>query len=120
MSSSSTVTSDLVVGDERIVDVGVIAHGGHNIAHTDGATVFVRHAIAGERVRIRVTSASKKAIRADAIEILDPSPDRVTPPCRYAGPGGCGGCDFQHMTLDAQRRVKATVIRDALRRFAGD
>ncbi|MBO0838360.1 MAG: class I SAM-dependent RNA methyltransferase, partial [Actinobacteria bacterium] len=47
------------------------------------------------------------------------SPDRVTPPCRYAGPGGCGGCDWQHASLEAQRRLKAAVIRQQLSRIAG-
>lgn len=114
-----TDAASLQVGDECVVDIGPIAHGGHHIAHTDGATVFVRHAITGERARVRITSASRKIVRADAVEILEPSQNRVPPPCRYAHPDGCGGCDFQHVGLPAQREMKATVIHDALKRFAG-
>ncbi|HEX5293302.1 MAG TPA: hypothetical protein VFX25_30890, partial [Streptosporangiaceae bacterium] len=57
--------------------------------------------------------------RADAVEVRRASPDRVLPRCRYARPGGCGGCDWQHATLHAQRDLKAAVIRQQLRRLAG-
>ncbi len=66
---------------------------------------------------MRVTDVNRKIVRADAIEIMTPSGDRVTPPCRWSGPGACGGCDFQHVELGAQRRLKEQVLADALRRF---
>ncbi len=81
--------------------------------------MFVRHALPGERVIAEVTEESAKFLRADAVKILDPSPDRVVPPCPYAGPGRCGGCDWQHATLDAQRRLKAQVVAEQLQRLAG-
>ena len=81
--------------------------------------VFVRHALPGERVRAVVTSATARFARADAVEILVPAPGRVSPPCPYAGPGGCGGCDWQHASLPVQRDLKARVIADQLRRLAG-
>ncbi len=84
-----------------------------------GKVVFVRHALPGERVRARVTSSTARFARADAIEVLDASPDRVEPPCRYARPGGCGGCDLQHASPAAQRAIKAEVISQQLRRIAG-
>ena len=117
MSQSAANGAALSVGDERVVDIGTIAHGGHFIAHADGRTLFVRHAITGERARVRVTEVSSKVVRADAIEILEASPDRVPAPCPWAHPGGCGGCDFQHIALAAQRELKARVLTDALRRF---
>jgi tRNA/tmRNA/rRNA uracil-C5-methylase (TrmA/RlmC/RlmD family) len=84
-----------------------------------GKVVFVRHALPGERVRARVTSGTARFARADAIEVLDASPGRVEPPCRYAHPGGCGGCDLQHASPAAQRAIKAQVISEQLRRIAG-
>ena len=81
--------------------------------------VFVRHALPGERVRVVVTGEAKGFLRADAVEVLDASPDRVDPPCPWAGPGRCGGCDWQHATLDAQRRMKASLVEEQLRRLAG-
>ncbi len=107
------------VGDQAIVDIGSVAHGGHFIAHLSGHTVFVRHALPGERARIVITDVASKIVRADAIEILDASPDRVGSPCAWARPGGCGGCDFQHVERSAQLVLKAQVVRDALARHAG-
>ncbi|MFI9554364.1 class I SAM-dependent RNA methyltransferase [Nonomuraea endophytica] len=99
--------------------VGPVAHGGWCVARHDGRVVFVRHALPGERVRARVTEETTRFLRADAVEILQASPDRVVPPCPYAGPGRCGGCDWQHVTLEAQRAMKADVVAEQLRRLAG-
>lgn len=108
------MTDGPAVGDEHIVDVGPLAHGGHCIAHAAGRTVFVRHTWPGERVRIRVTEASRRMVRADAVEVIEPSPDRIEPACRYAG--RCGGCDFQHVTPVAQRRELGRALSDVFSR----
>jgi len=101
------------------LEVGDIAGGGGCVGHApDGRVVFVRHSLPGERVVAHVTSSTSSFIRADATEVIRPSPDRVTPPCPYAGPGRCGGCDFQHVAPAAQRRLKAFRIADQLRRVA--
>ncbi|MET7327922.1 class I SAM-dependent RNA methyltransferase [Nonomuraea sp. NPDC005650] len=99
--------------------VGPVAHGGWCVARHEGRVVFVRHALPGERVIADVTEETARFLRADAVEILEPSPDRVVPPCPYAGPGRCGGCDWQHATLEAQRRLKAQVVAEQLKRLAG-
>ncbi|GAA3429826.1 class I SAM-dependent RNA methyltransferase [Streptosporangium sandarakinum] len=99
--------------------VGPVAHGGWCVARHDGRVVFVRHALPGERVMAEVTEETTRFLRADAVEILQPSPDRVTPPCPFAGPGLCGGCDWQHASLDAQRLLKTEVVAEQLRRLAG-
>ncbi len=99
-----------------------MAAGGSCVARTDeGQVVFVRHALPGERVRAVVTegTAGSRYLRADAVEVLVASPDRVRPPCPYAGPGRCGGCDWQHAGRAAQRALKAAVVREQLRRLAG-
>lgn len=57
--------------------------------------------------------------RGDAVEVVTAAPDRVEPPCPVAGPGGCGGCDFQHITVARQRRLKAEVLAEQFRRLAG-
>jgi tRNA/tmRNA/rRNA uracil-C5-methylase (TrmA/RlmC/RlmD family) len=81
--------------------------------------IFVRHALPGERVRVVITQVTSKFARADAVQILNPSADRVQPPCPHARPGGCGGCDWQHASLPAQRALKAAIVRQQLRRIAG-
>jgi tRNA/tmRNA/rRNA uracil-C5-methylase (TrmA/RlmC/RlmD family) len=108
-------------GDLLHLTAGEVVHGGWCVARMDdtGWVVFVRHCLPGERVGALVTQVTSHFARADAVEILDPSPDRVPPPCPYAGPGRCGGCDWQHASLPAQRRLKAAVVRQQLSRLAG-
>jgi tRNA/tmRNA/rRNA uracil-C5-methylase (TrmA/RlmC/RlmD family) len=102
------------------LDVGAVAHGGHCVARDPhGRVVFVRHALPGERVRALVTEVRRTFLRADAVQIIVASPDRVTPPCAWAGPDRCGGCDFQHVSPAAQRELKAAVVREQLTRLAG-
>jgi tRNA/tmRNA/rRNA uracil-C5-methylase (TrmA/RlmC/RlmD family) len=101
------------------LEVGPVAHGGFCVARHAGQVVFVRHALPGERVRARVTEERKGFLRADAVEILLASPDRVAPPCPFAGPGACGGCDWQHASWEAQRRLKAQVLAEQLHRLGG-
>src|SRR5690606_2988256 len=96
-----------------------VAHGGWCVGRDAGQVVFVRHALPGELVRALVTEETKRFLRADAVEVLEPSPDRVEPPCPFSGPGKCGGCDWQHASLDAQRRIKARVVAEQLNRIAG-
>ncbi len=108
----------------QVVDLdlkaGEVAHGGWCVARPEeGPVVFVRHALPGERVRARVTEVTARLARAEAVQVLEESPDRVEPPCRHAHPAGCGGCDWQHATLPAQRALKAAVVRQQLRRLAG-
>lgn len=104
-----------------VVQIGSVAHGGSCVARHEGRAVFVRHALPGETVRIRVTEGGEddRFWRADAIEIIEASADRVVAPCPYAAPGGCGGCDWQHAAPAAQRRMKAAVVTEQLSRLAG-
>lgn len=102
------------------VRVDRVAHGGHCVARHEGRVVFVRHALPGESVVALVTEdAGGSFCRADAVEVLDAAPDRVPAPCPYAGPGRCGGCDWQHASPAAQRELKAAVVREQLARLAG-
>jgi tRNA/tmRNA/rRNA uracil-C5-methylase (TrmA/RlmC/RlmD family) len=99
--------------------VGAPAHGGHCVARDpDGRVVFVRHALPGELVRAQITEQAGSFWRADAVDVLEPSLDRVTPPCPHAGPGRCGGCDWQHASGAAQREIKAAVVREQFARLA--
>jgi tRNA/tmRNA/rRNA uracil-C5-methylase (TrmA/RlmC/RlmD family) len=108
-------------GQRFEVTVGPVAHGGFCVARHDGQVVFVRHALPGERVVVAVTegAAGDRFLRADAVEVLTAVPGRVRPPCPLAGPGRCGGCDWQHADLATQRELKAAVVGEQLRRLAG-
>lgn len=105
--------------DRVELTVGPVAHGGHCVARLAGQVVFVRHALPGERVIAEITEVRRDFLRADAVRVLEPSPHRVAPPCRYARPGRCGGCDLQHVAPEAQRDWKATVVREQLHRLGG-
>ncbi len=112
------------MGERFEAEVGPVAHGGHCIVRLpepEARVVFLRHAVPGERVVLEITEGTEgdRFWRADAVEVLSASPDRVTPPCPYAGPGRCGGCDFQHVRLERQRELKTEVVREQLSRLAG-
>lgn len=97
-----------------------MAHGGEAVARLDGRVVFVRDALPGESVVAEVTAAPAhgRFLRARAVDIVAPSADRVAPPCRYAR--RCGGCDWQHIALPAQRRLKGTIVAEQLTRIGGE
>ena len=110
------------VGERFEAEVGPVAHGGHCVARLpepESRVVFVRHAIPGERVVVEITEGTDgdRFWRVDAVSVLSASPDRVEAPCPYAGPGLCGGCDFQHVAVPAQRGLKTAVVREQLVRL---
>jgi tRNA/tmRNA/rRNA uracil-C5-methylase (TrmA/RlmC/RlmD family) len=109
------------VGTRLAVEVGSVAHGGHCVARHEGQVIFVRHALPGEQVEVVVTEVGPKNryLRADAVRVISPSPNRVQPRCPASGPGGCGGCDWQHVSLPAQRQLKTEVVREQMRRLGG-
>lgn len=101
------------------VTVERMAHGGSAVGRIDGQVVFVRGAIPGETVRAEVVRTGRRGrfLEADTVEVLEPSPDRVRPPCRLADV--CGGCDWQHIAVPRQRQLKAEVLADQLNRLGG-
>ena len=112
------VVTGLRTGEEIDVRIESVAHGGSCVARHEGRVVFVRGTIPGERVIARITDAPGhgRFARALAVRIIEPSTDRVDPPCRYTG--ACGGCDWQHVRLERQREFKAAVVREQLERLA--
>jgi len=116
MSSPKRVT--LEVGQRFNVTIEKVAHGGHFIARHEGAVIFVRHGIPGEEAEIVITSVGSSFNRGDVVAVLTPSADRVSPPCRYAHREGCGGCDFQHISIPRQRSLKSDVIAEQFSRIA--
>ncbi len=103
-----------------VVEVGAVAHGGHCVARLDGRVVFVRHALPGEVVELRLTESAPndRFWRADAVRVVEASPDRVESVWPEAGPGGVGGGELAHVEVGAQRRWKHAVLAEAFQRFA--
>lgn len=100
------------------LEVTRIVAGGDGFAHDDsGRVVFVPGALPGEQVRVEVHDQRRDFARARLIEVVRPSPLRVAEPCSFVA-AGCGGCDWQHIDASGQRRLKAEIVQDALRRQA--
>lgn len=95
--------------------VGALANGGRCVAHLDGKTVFVRGAIPGETVQIKITDENAKVAFADVVEVVEQSELRVEPPCKHAKE--CGGCDFQHVAFADQTKLLTQVLHDTYRRI---
>lgn len=113
--------SEAATVENRVeLEITAVAHGGHCVARWNGRVVFVRHTLPGERVLAEITEDDGGSYcRADAVRVLRAAPQRVQPPCPVAGPGGCGGCDWQHVSPSGQRELKSEVVREQLWRLAG-
>ena len=115
---TSTPRAVLSAGQIIRVTIEKVAHGGHFIARHEGAVIFVRHGLPGEVVDVAITSVGSSFNRGDVVAVIEASPDRVQAPCRYANRNGCGGCDFQHVEISAQRSLKEDVITEQFARIA--
>ncbi len=82
----------------------------------DGRVVFCEGGLPGETVRIEVVQERRDYARARVLAIEERSPERTIPPCPHAE-AGCGGCQWQHVALDAQLRRKAEVVAESWRRL---
>lgn len=110
-------SSPLAVGQSIQLHIDSIAYGGDGVGRVDDFVVFIPFTAPGERVQAEVVEAKKNYARARLIEVLQPSPDRTTPPCPYYGE--CGGCQYQHLTYPAQLALKHQQIRELIRRLGG-
>jgi 23S rRNA (uracil1939-C5)-methyltransferase len=94
-----------------------IAAGGAGIARVGGKTVFVDLSAPLDFIKGRIILEQKSWSRAELLEILEPSPLRITPLCPVYG--RCGGCTFQHLNYEAQIEAKTQILQDALKRIGG-
>lgn len=85
-----------------------LSHEGRGICHHNGKIVFVFAALPGERVRVQVNKSTKKYAEASVLEVLEPSPHRITPHCPHFGV--CGGCSMQHVDSACQLELKQSSI----------
>jgi 23S rRNA (uracil1939-C5)-methyltransferase len=102
----------------RTVDLTIhdVAFGGKGVARDAGKAVFVPFTIDGERVTAKIVREKKQFAEAELIEVLEPSPERVGPPCPYFA--RCGGCSYQHISYPHQLELKARQVEQAMRRIA--
>jgi tRNA/tmRNA/rRNA uracil-C5-methylase (TrmA/RlmC/RlmD family) len=103
---------------ELTLTAGAPANGGSCVARHDGRVVFVRYALPGEKVRVRVTADRGSYWHAEAVEVIEPSDDRRASLCPIAGVDGAGCCDLAFVEPEAARALKAEVVSNQLARLA--
>lgn len=102
---------------ELEVRIENLTNEGNGVARVDGWVVFVPFALPGELVKCRVFRNHKNYSNADLVEVLEPSPERVTPVCPLFGT--CGGCQYQHLDYSKQIAWKQRQVEELLRHMAG-
>jgi 23S rRNA (uracil1939-C5)-methyltransferase len=109
--------ASLPAGDRptATLDLTSLAFGGEALGRLDGRVVFVPFALPGEKVLIEISEVHRDFSRAEVLEVLEPSPQRVQPPCQYFGE--CGGCSLQHAQYPTQLEFKRQVVAEQLRRI---
>lgn len=98
-----------------IAEVYSLSHDGRGIATIEGKTTFISGAITGEKVQCKITTRHSRYNEAEALEILEPSTERVTPGCAHFGI--CGGCSLQHLSISAQVKLKQDTLLEQLKHF---
>ena len=97
--------------------ITALAAGGDGVARDDnGRVTFVPRTAIGDRVRAKLVKQTSSFARAELVDVIAPSPDRVAPPCEYFA-AGCGGCQWQHVSRAAQLAAKHTIVTGALRKL---
>ena len=97
-----------------LLDIQRIVPGGRGIGFHQGQAVFAPLAVPGDRLEVLRWTDRKGYLEVLESHLIDPSPERVSPPCSYFG--SCGGCDFQQMSDSQQLAAKQDILIDALRR----
>jgi tRNA/tmRNA/rRNA uracil-C5-methylase (TrmA/RlmC/RlmD family) len=105
----------LKLADKISLTIHDLAFGGEGVGRIDDFVVFVPFVIVGETVEVEITEVKKNFARAKLLRVVTPSPERVTPECRYFTQ--CGGCQYQHIGYAAQLRFKHKQIADLFERF---
>lgn len=105
----------VTVGQTVEVDIVGLTHEGEGVGRYEGYTLFVRGAIPGDRVSVRVDSIGKSFGRAEIMEMVQASGNRIAAPCPIYE--SCGGCQLQHMDYAAQLAWKRQLVVDNLTRI---
>ena len=105
-----------MTGSVADVTIDRIAAGGDGIARHEGVVIFVPRSAPGDRARVHF-DLRKRFGRGVIEQLIEPSPDRIEPPCKHYVDDKCGGCQLQHLRYDAQTEAKRGIIRDSLTRI---
>jgi 23S rRNA (uracil1939-C5)-methyltransferase len=97
------------------VRIESVAYKGYGVARIDGKVVFVPYTMTGDEAWVEITEEKKRYSMARLIQIIEPSPGRVNPPCPYFGT--CGGCQWQHIDYSIQGELKKEILGETLKRL---
>ena len=103
--------------DRCVVKIEDYGNDGEGIGRADGYTLFVKDAVVGDTVEAQITLPKKNYAFARAVKVVEPSPDRIDPPCPVCRQ--CGGCQIQTLSYEAQLRFKDKKVRGNLQRIGG-
>ncbi|MDZ4774875.1 MAG: class I SAM-dependent RNA methyltransferase [Planctomycetota bacterium] len=107
----------LPLGSRVEVTIDSLAAGGDGVARVDGCVVFVPESAPLDRALVEIVALGPNHVRARIVELREPSPHRRGPACAHFG--SCGGCTWQHVSIEAQRAAKVEIVRSALTRIGG-
>jgi len=105
------------MGEELVIQLADMAHGGDAVGRHEGKAIFVPYGIPGESVRVEILRDRGRFAHARLREVLSASAQRVQPPCPYFRV--CGGCQWQHLSYDSQLKYKRSIVHAQLQRIAG-
>lgn len=111
------VSTPFAYHQEIELEIENLSNQGHGVGRVDNWVVFVPFSLPGERVKVRIYKNEKNCSHADLLEVITPSPHRVTPQCPVFG--YCGGCQYQHLDYASQLEWKTAQVADLLRLQAG-
>jgi 23S rRNA (uracil1939-C5)-methyltransferase len=106
------------IGDRHEIQLTDLTYSASAVGRINEIVTFVHRGGPGETAQVEITEVKKRHLHAQINEIISPSPDRCPPPCSYFD-AGCGGCQWQHINVDAQLDAKARVLVEALNRIGG-
>jgi 23S rRNA (uracil1939-C5)-methyltransferase len=112
-------SSERSVHPEITLRLDTMTYGGEALGRHDGKAIFVTGGLPGEMVRVVIADDRTRFARGRVIDVIEPSPDRITPRCPHFGfdAASCGGCQWQHIAYAAQLRYKTTIVREQLQRL---
>jgi tRNA/tmRNA/rRNA uracil-C5-methylase (TrmA/RlmC/RlmD family) len=109
--------SSIAPGQRVTLTITDIAFGGEGVGRIEQFVIFVPFVIMGEEVEAEIIEVKKQFARARLLRVLTPSPQRVSPRCRYFGE--CGGCQYQHVEYTTQLEWKRKQVAGLMERIGG-
>jgi len=113
---SIKIQNNLQKNQKYVVDIVDYGANGEGVAKIDGVVAFVPFAIVGEKLEIQLVLVKKQFVIGKILQILEPSANRINPPCKYFGK--CGGCQLQHMNYYEQLKLKTDMVKNAIEKYA--